>query len=240
MSKPLNVMNITAYCVNNLNALDRQKKTAIEFFINETIYIKPGARCCSTHIDSDSRLIINDKCMLIFNETSTEFTSEQMINMIDRVRNEAIARKVQLDTFDTSSESDCITFIGFSKEQIRDFKSKWIRNTKNSANRSENVTLCVYLTKLKCGLTNKELVALFKLDVFSVERAIKAIRSEPTANLVNRKLGFANFSRATLKDNMTTMVTELFDVNHENVAILADGTYIYIEKGANNQFQRLT
>ena len=50
-------------------------------------------------------------------------------------------------------------------------------------------------------------------------------------------LGMSRITRDILKSHMTTVSSELF-CSVDKVAIVMDGTYIYIQKSSNNAFQR--
>jgi hypothetical protein len=54
---------------------------------------------------------------------------------------------------------------------------------------------------------------------------------------VSLHLGMSRITRDVLKSHMTTVAKELF-CDADKVAVVMDGTYIYIQKSTNNAFQR--
>lgn len=72
-----------------------------------------------------------------------------------------------------------------------------------------------------------------------MSRAIAAAREALTVSFVPQHLGLNHITRDTVITNHTTNIAKtLFASNEENCILVADGTYVYIEKSSNYNFQR--
>ena len=128
---------------------------------------------------------------------------------------------------------------GHTIEQIKELTNKYIRATKikSSEIRNREQALTIYLTKLRRALTNEDLAKMYNISVDNVKNCVKKIRKELYENMVKQKLGLKNMSREMLASHNCPMVNALHCRVPGYISIMADGTYIYIQKSADNDFQ---
>ena len=124
-------------------------------------------------------------------------------------------------------------------EQIKELTNKYIRATKikSSEIRNREQALTIYLTKLRRALTNEDLAKMYNISVDNVKNCVKKIRKELYENMVKQKLGLKNMSSEMLASHNCPMVNALHCRAPGSISIMADGTYIYIQKSADNDFQ---
>jgi hypothetical protein len=84
---------------------------------------------------------------------------------------------------------------------------------------------------------DKRIASLMGLSRPTFERQAKAAREALTAEMVPRHLGISRMTRDILRSHLTTVAEELF-CDGGKVAVVADGTYTYIQKSSNYAFQR--
>lgn len=129
---------------------------------------------------------------------------------------------------------------GFKREDFL-FLCGQLQPLRNTQQRTTSQALAVYLFWLKTGLDIKTVAAHFEIsNEFDVFRYINQIREGLTASFVKENLGVNHLSRNEWVSNNSKIASELFCTNEEQFIIIADGTYCYCQKSANNFFQRKT
>ncbi|CAF2758821.1 unnamed protein product [Rotaria sp. Silwood2] len=90
------------------------------------------------------------------------------------------------------------------------------------------------------GLSNKVLASIFHLeDKRSVSRVIHSVRKAMMSDFVQHYLGFHHINRQTVIDHHTTAIAkELLLYTPNQLALVIDSTYLYVQKSTNNEFQR--
>ncbi|VDI01203.1 Hypothetical predicted protein [Mytilus galloprovincialis] len=102
-------------------------------------------------------------------------------------------------------------------------------------------TICIFLTKMRSGMSNKLMATIFNVGKDSIRRAVTTVRKNLMQTFVPKHLGFNHISRENLIENHTRPLAQTLFGNEFNPAILViDGTYIYIQKSGQFQFQRRT
>ncbi|CAC5369412.1 unnamed protein product [Mytilus coruscus] len=92
---------------------------------------------------------------------------------------------------------------------------------------------------MKCALSNKLMSTLFKVSISSVRRAINTVRQALMRSFVPLYLGFESITREQIiKDHTRPLAKTLLDADDDNMILVLDGTYIYIQKSNNFSFQR--
>lgn len=99
--------------------------------------------------------------------------------------------------------------------------------------------LFVYLMKLRTGHTNEEIAAFSKMPRTTMQNRMTVARKALLQDFVPQNLGTR--SRDDLLQHITPLSRALYCPNELNVVILIwDGTYIYIDKSSNMEFQKKT
>jgi len=113
---------------------------------------------------------------------------------------------------------------------------------RNSAIRSIRVAVAIFCAKMRLGLNNQVLATIFHIqDKRSVSRIIHQVTDALNKNFVPAHLGFRHISRQTVLENhQTTIANVLLTDNNQQVVVVMDATYLFIQKSSHNEQQRRT
>jgi len=115
-----------------------------------------------------------------------------------------------------------------------------ITSMRNSYVRSVRVALAVFLVKMRLGISNRVLATLFHLkNKRVVSRIVHAVTQALLKDFVPYHIGFEHIERETiLKHHQTYIASKLMADKDDQVIVVMDGTYLYVQKSTNNEFQR--
>lgn len=154
------------------------------------------------------------------------------------MRNACLNQNTSLN-FDALDERDYPSLTGLTKPQFDDFCSHLLQHIKTTPKRSPRTTVGLFLVKLYSGMSNKLLSTIFGLSKSSVRRAIETVRLISMRTFVPLYLGIETVPRSTLIQNHTRQLAKtLFNADDNQLILVLDGTYIYINKSNNFKFQR--
>ncbi|XP_060555609.1 uncharacterized protein LOC132716364, partial [Ruditapes philippinarum] len=206
-------------------------------FLDHNILVPADARCCPVHI-SDGTLT-QDSFSNIQTLTSTSLLNRSSIcNILQKMRNACLNQNTSLN-FDALDERDYPSLTGLTKPQFDDFCSHLLQHIKTTPKRSPRTTVGLFLVKLYSGMSNKLLSTIFGLSKSSVRRAIETVRLISMRTVVPIYLGIETVPRSTLIQNHTRQLAKtLFNADDNQLILVLDGTYIYINKSNNFKFQR--
>ncbi len=113
---------------------------------------------------------------------------------------------------------------------------------RNSNIRSIRVAVAIFCAKMRLGLSNHVLATMFHIyDRRAVSRIIHQVTDALIKDFVPAHLGFRHISRQTvLKLHQTTIANVLLTDDDQQVVVVMDGTYLYIQKSHHNELQRRT
>lgn len=113
---------------------------------------------------------------------------------------------------------------------------------RSSNTRSVRVALAIYLTKLRQGISNSMIATIFRLsNKRLVAHIMQQVRQQLSNSFVHKYLGFNHKTRKDiLTHHQTSIANKLLTTSSDQVCIVVDGTYLYIEKPSNNLLQRRT
>lgn len=117
-------------------------------------------------------------------------------------------------------------------ESLTSLKTKYPNEKKASS------ALHVYLMKLRTGKTNSDIAQHFNITEKTLVKKIREVRECLTNDFVPNHL--YNRSRQNLVEHTTTIAKQLYVGGNDIAALVFDGTYIYIDKSKNYQFQKAT
>ena len=209
-------------------------------FLHKEIIIPPGSRCCPTHIEDDEfKPGVLDNLQTFDSSLVNRAT---ILELISKIRHYAIQNSTCRFSFEPSkmNSDDYQTLTGISKENFEDLHSYISNDVRNTQNRGTRMSLGIFLLKLRSGISNQLLSTIFGISKSSICRAVKSVRSALMKCFVPHFLGLQHISREEIIENHTRpLAQELFGsfTDHKAIAVL-DGTYIYIQKSNNFQFQR--
>lgn len=217
-------------------------KARFSTFLHNEIIIPAGSRCCPVHLQVDSftsEAISTMKCTnnnVILNRTT-------IVNLLKNLRDAALCNEKSRINFDDEkilSETDYLNLTGLRKEDFIDLHTYTENAIRNTPARSTRTSLGIFLFKLKTGISSRVLSTVFGISKSSIKRAVANVREALNKNSVPRYLGFGHISRAEVIENHTRPLAQtLFGSGSEAILVL-DGTYIYLQKSGNFQFQRRT
>lgn len=150
-----------------------------------------------------------------------------------------MVKKEDFDNNNALTESDFQNLTGITKINFDDLLLH-IKSIRHSKNRSIKTCIALFLVRLRTGMSYGMLSTLFNIGKYSIRRAIGTARRELSQNFTTKYMGFQHITRQDIIDKHTRpLAKELFGNIIDNPVILvADGTYIYIEKSSNFKFQR--
>lgn len=108
--------------------------------------------------------------------------------------------------------------------------------------RSIRVAVAIFCAKMRLGLSNRVLSTIFHIkNDKAVSRIIHQVTDALMKNFVPKYIGFQHISRQTVrKYHQTLKANILLTDNDQQVVVVMDGTYLYVQKSANNELQRRT
>lgn len=192
----------------------------LETILIGRVFVPDGARVCKTHPNSEEFWKQAwDTAYL------NQYNPKQIEDMVDLART---ARDQP-----SSSTIDIPNYTGLSNEKFVELQSFVPTVPKNA--------LLMFLIRLRKALTFEHIGTLFGVSRKTVSRQIEMAREALEKDFVPKFVGFANLDRDLLLRNTTKSARLLHCNNDPDVLIIiADGTYIYCEKSANYEFQKLT
>jgi hypothetical protein len=127
----------------------------------------------------------------------------------------------------------------FHSDQFDNLLSN-ITSMRHSYLRSVRVALAVFLVKMRLGLSNRVLATLFHLkNKRVVSRIVHEVTKALLKDFVPHHLGFQHVERETiLQHHQTEIASQLMTNKNDQVIVVMDGTYLYVQKSTNNEFQR--
>ncbi|CAG2229897.1 unnamed protein product [Mytilus edulis] len=216
--------------------------TRLTTFVQNNIIIPAGARCCPGHISDENFSEQAIECLSDLRKT-TDFNRSDILDLLQKIRMLLLKnedKRLNFDKDSTLSDAEYISLTGIDKTSFSDLASHLvsIRDTKV---RSSRTCLGIFLTKMRSGMSNKLMATIFNVGKDSIRRAVTTVRKNLMQTFVPKHLGFNHISRENLIENHTRPLAQTLFGNEFNPAILViDGTYIYIQKSGQFQFQRRT
>jgi hypothetical protein len=135
----------------------------------------------------------------------------------------------------------CERTTGLTSDQFNEVHDH-LKTMKNSKARTTSQALAIYLFWLKTGLSQDTIAAYFgnnDLKQQNISNYSKEVRTALSQSFVSINLGAKAQTRDQLCERNTPFVREFLN-NHDDqkMAVIADGTYLRIEKSSNNAEQR--
>lgn len=191
------------------------------------IFLPKGTKTCPLH--TDLRVWLHAP----FETPPFPFNSKQIEDMID-----LLCSKKSMNLVEPFS-SDVKKTTGLTADNFNDLLSRFpsLRVKYSSIEKCKSV-LSIYLYKLRTGNTNIGVASFFQRSEKTIASKIAEARLCILKDFVPVHL-YAR-SRQNLIEHTTKISQQLYSVDHDMVALVWDGTYIYIEKSANREFQRLS
>ncbi|CAF2529584.1 unnamed protein product [Rotaria sp. Silwood2] len=240
--------------------LSKQQRMLI--FIKRGILIPNGCHCCHDHFynrqisfdaldriraDQVDQLVCNaDRLQEILNdfrlmlESQKTFDSDDPYSLNDKdYYNITSLRKGRLNINKISS------YLILSHAFIDQFENVFTRveSMRNSKLRSIRVAIAIFCAKMRLGLSNHVLATMFHIhSKRAVSRIVHQVNDTLLKDFVPAHLGFKHISRQSVLENHQAAIANalLTDNNQQVVVVVMNGTYLYLQKSADNELQRRT
>ena len=220
------------------------------------IFIEKQSKCCTTHVsngllysDSIDKIKQNhssqctiycDELLIMFNEMKQELKNKNSI--INDLKHSPPLNFDDDGTF--MSDKNCHVLTGLTRDQFNDLCT-YIPSTalRTTDVRTPRMAVASLLVKLRLGVSHDTLCTLFGVDdKRRVSRILESANNALTQYFVPKYLGFHRITREqVLKQHTRPLAQQLLANDNPNKAIIIlDGTYVYMQKSANNLLQRRT
>ena len=117
---------------------------------------------------------------------------------------------------------------------------KAVSSIRNSRVRSVRVAVAVFLAKLHLALSNRVLAVLFHLENKRVvSHIISQVRKALIKDFTPYHLDLQHINRQTaIEEHQTVIITILHTNKPNQLCVVADTTYLFVQKSSDNQLQR--
>lgn len=228
-------------CPKRLIVISRSAR--YDLFLKRGIIVPYGSRCCGIHIENDGHFTIDAAESIVTRNELSSFNRTDIKDLLESIRetaNKNSQKRIDFDSPDGLSNEDCFILTGLNHDNFVDIcshiKPSALRDTNN---RSYRACIGIFLTKLRSGMSNKMLSAVFNIGKDSVRRAITSARNAIVHDFVPSYLGFQHVSRKEVIEQHTRPLAQtLFGGLMKPAILVIDGTYIYIQKSGQFRFQR--
>lgn len=222
---------------------------ASDVFYSRGMIVKPGTRACQHHFDSQNKLRETDVLLIRVESNFTLMSSQEIARFFREIRKHKSTKSIYWDHFRNLKELSqevCKDITGFDLIQFGRLVNYAKQNNamKDSQTRTVSQAMAVFLYHLKSGVAQDEVRRLFGLKCQQrVSDFCISVLKALTDNFVNHFLGIDHLTREQLLSHMTD-AAKVFAEHVWNcpgaLITIYDGTYLYIQKSGDHQFQRIT
>lgn len=213
-----------------------------DVFIRHNVLITSDSRCCPSHLSSNCDRFNSSVITDLKTLDHSYLNRTAILDLLSKVRQiaqKSSSTRMSFDDVECYSDDELVNLTGLNKEQLVDLYKFVQPHVRNTPARSAFTSLGIFLFKLKSGLSNKTLSTLFGISRASIRRAVHSVRQSLMLEFVPSNLGFPHISREDVVNKHTRELAQsLLAETSDQVILVLDGTYIYINKSNNFQFQR--
>ncbi|CAL8083599.1 unnamed protein product [Orchesella dallaii] len=210
-----------------------------QLVINNRIVVPFNNRCCSEHLKDGHFTEESIQRIVAISRKGAFLTPKELGDLFNRIADKADRHRIDFDS-NVISDNEYKILTGISKDNFKTLHDEFIikSNTlKNSKNRSTRNALAIFLAKLRLGVAHEFLGFLFGMDKRRISDAITSVTSALEEHFVPKYLGHPHITREDIKAHTPDLVNELYKIDEDNIALILDGTYIYIQKSQDHQTQ---
>jgi hypothetical protein len=229
-------------CKTSKNLIDVPDKAYLDIYLSNNILIPNDSKCCKTHINRQNTFRSKDINDIEIVSQRTELNGYEVTLMLDKFRHTVNATKASIfDRFSSKkniTDDECIRYTGLDKSQFHTLVNT-LKSLRASDNRSPAQVLATYLFRMRSGLDYKTIATLFSIEYFqSIANYCDQARKALLKDFVPNNLGVKHLTRNEWTAESTITVKKLFNVDNNQLALIADGTYMYCHKSKYNTLQR--
>jgi len=214
---------------------------SVKVWLEKQILIPLGNRTCSIHL---SHLRFTPEALQSIEATKEEakLTGRELGQWMLMVTDDLTSTKPMNGLLDGKMKLDEYKkFFGIGKEDFEDLFKAFVENSamRNTACRHKKEALGMLLMMLSKNLAQETVGFIFCCSQSVVSDAIDAVSTTLTATLVKSHLGYEALSRskALVKHNRS-ILRDVLKIEANQLAVIADGTYIYVEQPSDHRIQR--
>lgn len=215
-------------------------ETATNYSVDRSrVFIYEGSRYCAKHIVDNEFL---DSCMTDLLNTdlkNARLSASDILWLIDTLRNECASFTSETERsnkFFFDACEDPSTWTGLKK-----LDSDELAKVVNSGGESKNrLILGSYVMHMYCGLPERKVAAFLGISKSGVNRYIDLCRGLLLKNFIPVHL--SSVSRNQVSQETTVIARTLHDTipADETLITVRNGTYVYLHKSSNFEYQRVT
>ena len=235
-------MRDTKHCIifNEKKGLIEVPKDAfLDTYINHDILISNDSKCCATHLTKNNVFYpkcINDIEVVSNNSTLSGKDIKLLLDSLRHSANNTLFKN--FSKTDQMSDNDIKSLTASSGNDFNILLNS-MKTLKNSPNRNKSQALGTYLFWLRTGLDYRTIATLLSLDNHqTVGEYCEQARNSLLKDFVPKNLGVSHITRDQWAQQKTVKSTELFNVDPDQLVLIADGTYLYTNKCFDNEIQR--
>ena len=225
----------------NDNCINIPKSVRHSLIIECSLWCPPDARVCSEHligsflhpdtkINMHSRIPLESK----LNESISPVVINDLLEIVHEVSKHETSPKLK---FETLSDSDCHAWTGWTLVQFQNMYDMCESDlVSGSSDSSRAIDLLLYFwAKLKTNLSWNQMTMLTNLSQATLSRYFHTIADILNTIVVPKYLGTNHISRHDAITHNTVFTKAFYG---DQVTLILDGTYIYLNKCSDHQFQR--
>ena len=213
----------------------------VDIYIKYNIFIPFGTRCCQYHFDDCNYFDESEIKNIVIVRHQVKLFGDHVKKFFECVREREQSNATLFNKFYnyvSICERLCFEHTGFTKDEFC-FILNELKSLKHSFRRSREQALAIYLFWLKSGMPQNTINAIFGIKLRqNVSEYCSQTRDALIKDFVPQFLGANHRTREQFLDKNTILARTLFDMNENQLCLIADGTYIYCQKSSNNQLLR--
>ena len=208
-------------------------------FIESNILIPSESKCCAKHLNKNDTFL--KKCLNRIEIVSDQTTlkGEEIEVLLASLRH--TSKYTLFEKFSkrkTIKNDECLRYTGLNKDQFNELFCG-LKTLNDSQGRTKSQALATYLFWLKTGLDQATIASLFSINnQQTVSEYCSQVRKSLLKDFVPNHLGVSHLTREQWTQQTTITAKILYDVPSDRVVLVADGTYLYQNKSADNEIQR--
>jgi len=220
-------------CGNSSSRNSVPKSAITGAWLDTRVFVPYKNRTCKTHIvdgefDESSLDIIRNKGILSIVPGAEFLTLNEEISKLCENRGK---KKVITLEDDSLSDEQVRTLFGINQEQIDVLYSYIVHDLRNSKNRTTKDALGMYLMKLRLNMPQEAIAIFFGVSSQSrVSETIAAVADSIYTRFTPQYLGFGHLTSEELQKHQSKYLQAIFDLEPDSNLVIADGTYIYIDR----------
>jgi len=170
---------------------------------------------------------------------TTVLSGTEIFNLLNNFRIVAKKRSLDFDTPGALNDVDYHRLTGISARDFNNLVTYISDKIRSSSIRSVRTCLALFLIKLRTGMSHSILSSLFGIQRRTIGKSIHSARKALMEDFVPNHLGLNHITRDDfIRLHTRDMAKNLFAEGKDVAILVADGTYMYIEKSSNYSFQR--